>query len=79
MKDLQLTAVFVEAEEGGYVAYLDELKGVITQGETIKEAEENLFDALELYLEPDDFDTSDTFQVNTKTIKKPFISLTREA
>lgn len=32
----------------------------MTQGETIKEAEENLYDALELYLEPHNKDNSES-------------------
>jgi len=73
MKDLQLTAVFVEAEEGGYIGYLEEMKEVITQGETIQETEENLFDALQMYLEPEPMNI-ETNQL-TAIIKKPFISL----
>lgn len=49
--NLQLTAVFEEAEEGGYVAFFEELPGVNTQGETIDEAKINLFDALDLMME----------------------------
>ncbi|HEV2720317.1 MAG TPA: type II toxin-antitoxin system HicB family antitoxin [Thermoanaerobaculia bacterium] len=45
------TAVFEEAEEGGYVAFVEELPGAITQGETIEEARENLKDAIALMLE----------------------------
>ena len=56
MKDLKLTAVIIEAEEGGYLGYLEELKEVISQGETIAEVEENLQDALEMYLIPEDID-----------------------
>ena len=48
---LKLTAVFEEAEEGGYIAYIEEIPGVNTQGETLKETKENLLDALELVLE----------------------------
>jgi predicted RNase H-like HicB family nuclease len=48
--NLKLTAVFVPAEEGGYMAYIKEIRGVITQGETIEEAQTNLLDALELML-----------------------------
>lgn len=73
MKDLQLTAVFVKAEEGGYVGYLEELKEVITQGETMNETEENLFDALKLFLEPKDKEVKDT-KIDT-VVRKPFISL----
>jgi predicted RNase H-like HicB family nuclease len=39
------TAVFELCEEGGYHAFLKEVPGVHTQGETIEEARENLADA----------------------------------
>lgn len=45
------TAVFQEAEEGGYVAFAAELPGANTQGETLEEARENLREAVELILE----------------------------
>lgn len=45
------TAVFEEAEEGGYVAYVAEVPGIITQGESLEEARENLREAAELVLE----------------------------
>jgi predicted RNase H-like HicB family nuclease len=45
------TAVFEEAEEGGYVAFVEEVPGAISQGETLEEARENLKEALELMLE----------------------------
>lgn len=45
---LILTAVFEEVEEGGYIAYIEEIPGVNTQGETLEEAKENLKDALEM-------------------------------
>lgn len=45
------TAVFEPAEEGGYVAFVEELPGANTQGETLEEARENLRDAVELILE----------------------------
>jgi len=51
---LRFTAVYEEvpkAEGGGYLAYVEELPGAITQGETIEEARENLRDAVELLLE----------------------------
>nr|NQU92411.1 type II toxin-antitoxin system HicB family antitoxin [Bacteroidota bacterium] len=47
----QLTAVFVEEPEGGYSAYIEEIQGINTQGETIDEARENLKDALSLFME----------------------------
>ena len=51
MTELTLTAVYEEAEEGGYVAYLAELPGANTQGETLDEARENLSEAIQLILE----------------------------
>ena len=39
-KNLNITAVFEKAEEGGYIAYIEEIPGVNTQGETIQEAKE---------------------------------------
>ena len=45
------TAIFEEAEEGGYTAYVEELPGAISQGETLDEARENLKEAIQLILE----------------------------
>ncbi len=47
---MNLTAVF-EQVEGGYVAWIEEMEGVATQGATIEEARENLLDALAETLE----------------------------
>jgi len=48
---MTLTAVYEPAEEGGYVAWLEEMPGIQTQGETLAEAKENLRDAFKLSLE----------------------------
>lgn len=51
---LTLTAVFeevAESEGGGYVAYVEELPGAITEAETLEEARENLQDAVNELLE----------------------------
>ena len=48
---LELTAVFLEDSEGGYVAFVEELAGANTQGETLEEARANLREAVELVLE----------------------------
>ncbi len=45
------TAVFEPAEEGGYVAFVEEIPGAVSQGETLEEARENLKEALALMLE----------------------------
>ena len=48
---LKLTAVFEEVEEGGYIAFVEELPGVNSQGETLDEAKVNLMEALELVMD----------------------------
>ncbi len=48
---LEFTAVFREAPEGGYVAFVEELPGANTQGETLDEARANLREAVELVVE----------------------------
>jgi len=48
---LELTAVFREAPEGGYVAFVEELPGVNTQGATLEEARAHLREAVALVLE----------------------------
>lgn len=47
---MQLTAVLIPAEEGGFVA-LNPETGTTSQGESIEEALANLQEATELYLE----------------------------
>ncbi len=48
---LELTAVFLKVPEGGYAAFVEELAGANTQGETLDEARANLREAVELVLE----------------------------
>ena len=48
---LRFTAVFEPAAEGGYAAYVEEIPGVNTQGETLEEAHDNLREALEMVLD----------------------------
>lgn len=45
------TVVFEPAEEGGYVARVPALSGVVTQGETLDEARSMARDAIKGYLE----------------------------
>jgi predicted RNase H-like HicB family nuclease len=47
----EFTAIFKEAPEGGYVAFVEELPGANTQGETLDEARDNLREAVGLVLE----------------------------
>jgi predicted RNase H-like HicB family nuclease len=48
---MKFTAVYEPVPEGGYIAWLEEMPGVQTQGETLAEAKENLRDAFKLSLE----------------------------
>lgn len=49
--ELNLTAVYEEAQEGGYIGYIAELPGANTQGETLDEVRENLLEAVQMILE----------------------------
>lgn len=48
-----MTVVLEKQEEGGFTAYVPSLPGCISEGETKKEALENIKEAIELYLEAD--------------------------
>ena len=48
--DFQFTAVFRRVPEG-YIAFVEELPGANTQGETLEEARANLQEAVTLVLE----------------------------
>ncbi|PWU05971.1 MAG: type II toxin-antitoxin system HicB family antitoxin [Terriglobia bacterium] len=45
------TVFYEQVPEGGYVAFVPVLPGCHTQGETLDEAERNVAEAIELYLE----------------------------
>ena len=47
---MKLTAVFMQVPEG-YIAFIEELPGANTQGDTLEEARENLREAVALVLE----------------------------
>lgn len=47
---MKLTAVFMKVPEG-YGAFIEELPGVNTQGETLEQARENLHEAVALVLD----------------------------
>ena len=51
VNNLSFTAVFVEDPKGGYSAYVEEIPGANSQGETLEEAKENLKEAVSLVLE----------------------------
>jgi predicted RNase H-like HicB family nuclease len=49
--ELKLTAIYEEADEGGYIGYIAELPGANTQGETLDEVRENLLEAVQMILD----------------------------
>ena len=61
MTELTLTAIFEEAEEGGYIGYVAELPGANTQGDSLEETRDNLNEAIQLVLNS-----------NRKSLKKTF-------
>ena len=51
---MELTAVYesvAHSEGGGYLSYVEELPGAISEGDTLEEARENLRDAIAVLLE----------------------------
>lgn len=46
-----MTVIIEAAPEGGYTAFVEELPGAISQGETPEEARENIDEAISLILE----------------------------
>lgn len=55
---MKLQAILEQSEEGGYTVYVPSLPGCISEGNTKKEALENIQEAIELYLEPIEDDQS---------------------
>ncbi len=56
---MKLTIVVRKGEEF-YIASIKEIPSVLSQGETIQEAKENVLDALQLYL--DDMQSENNFE-----------------
>lgn len=51
MKRFSYTVIYEEDPEGGFVASAPALPGCYSQGDTLVEAEKNITEAIELYLE----------------------------
>jgi predicted RNase H-like HicB family nuclease len=51
MSIIEMTAIFEPCNEGDFIAYIEEIPGINSQGETIEEAKENLTDAINLMFE----------------------------
>ncbi len=51
---LEYNVVFTKEKEGGYSVAVPDLPGCLSQGDTFEEAEKNIKEAMELYLEEAD-------------------------
>lgn len=50
-KMLSYTVIYQAVPEGGYIAFVPSLPGCHTQGESLEEAERNIKEAIQVYLE----------------------------
>jgi len=73
MTELTLTAVFEEAEEGGFIGYVAELPGANTQGETLEEVRENLTESIELILNSNREEFERTFSSPGKVTRETLV------
>ena len=51
---MKFKVIIKEGEDGWYVIEVPSLPGCISQGKTVEEALENIKEAIELYLEPEE-------------------------
>lgn len=70
-KILEYNAIFTPEEEGGFSVYVPELPGCFSQGETFEEAQKNIKEAIELYLEDND---EDLYQMTPEKSRKQFMT-----
>jgi len=67
--NVQLTAVFQQVPEG-YIAFVEELPGANTQGNTLEEARANLAEAVELVLETNRALAEEELEVDERLARK---------
>jgi predicted RNase H-like HicB family nuclease len=68
--NFSFTAVYVEDPTVGYSAYVEEIPGVNSQGETLDEAKENLLEALKMVLETNKILSQKNAIKNAKSIRE---------
>jgi predicted RNase H-like HicB family nuclease len=71
MVEIMLTAIYEEAEEGGYIGYMAELPGTNTQGETIDETRENLIEAMQMILAANREEAERRLSSDVKVTREP--------
>jgi predicted RNase H-like HicB family nuclease len=67
---MELTAVYIQVPEG-YIAFVEELPGANTQGQTLAEARENLKEAVQLVLEANR-ELAERSVAGRSVLKEPF-------
>ena len=71
LKQMNLTAVFLEVPEGGYSAYIEEIPGANSQGDTLEEAKSNLGEALRMVLETNKILSQKNLPFGLKSHREP--------
>ena len=71
LKQMNLTAVFLEDPEGGYSAYIEEIPGANSQGDTLEEAKSNLGEALQMVLETNKILSQKNLPIGLKSHREP--------
>ncbi|MFH1090200.1 MAG: type II toxin-antitoxin system HicB family antitoxin [Pseudomonadota bacterium] len=69
--EIRFTAVYQKVPEG-YIAFIEELPGANTQGATLEEARENLYEAVELILETNRSLAKESLS-GQEVIREPFL------
>ena len=76
---MNLRVILEPSEEGGYTAIVPSLPGCLSEGDTREEALKNIREAIELYLEPVEDDSS--FAVDSEQLERmskvPSLNYTR--
>jgi predicted RNase H-like HicB family nuclease len=67
---MKLTAIFQKVPEG-YIAFVEELSGANTQGETLEEARTNLMESIAMVIEANRFLAEESLQ-GQEFIKETF-------
>jgi len=68
---LEYNVIFTAEKEGGFSVYAPDLPGCISQGETFEEAQKNIREAIELYLEQAD---EELYFVKPKDARRQFMT-----
>lgn len=70
-KILEYNVIFNVEDEGGFSAYVPDLPGCVSQGETFEQAQKNIKEAIELYLEAVD---DDLYWMTPEETRKQFMA-----